>query len=72
MATKNVLFYESADEVSLAKAPAHLPAHRERLGAVQERGALLALGTIGNPQDEGSMGILASREAAEELAHAGA
>ena len=40
MATKYVLFYESADDV-LAKAPAHFPAHRERLGAFRERGTLL-------------------------------
>jgi uncharacterized protein len=67
MATKYVLFYESADDVA-AKAPAHFPAHRERLHAFHERGALLAVGTFGNPQDEGSMGIFTSREAAEEFA----
>jgi uncharacterized protein len=67
MATKYVLFYESADDV-LAKAPAHFPAHRERLGAFRARGTLLAVGTFGNPQDEGSMAIFGSREAAEEFA----
>jgi uncharacterized protein YciI len=67
MATKYVLFYESADDV-LAKAPAHFPAHLERLGAFRERGTLLAVGTFGNPQDEGSMAIFGSREAADEFA----
>jgi uncharacterized protein YciI len=67
MATKYVLFYESADDV-LAKAPAHYPAHRERLGDFHQQGALLAVGTFGNPQEEGSMAIFASREAAEQFA----
>jgi uncharacterized protein len=66
MATKYVLFYESADDV-LAKAPPHFPAHRERLGVFHERGALLAVGTFANPQEEGSMAIFASRDAAEEF-----
>jgi uncharacterized protein YciI len=65
--TKYVLLYDSAEDV-FAKAPAHYPAHRERLDAFHERGALLAVGTFGNPQEEGSMAIFASREAAEEFA----
>ena len=67
MATKYVLLYTSADDV-LANAPAHFPAHRARLDEFHARGVLLAVGTFGNPQDEGSMGIFSSRDAAEEFA----
>ena len=67
MATTYVLFYTSADDV-LTKAPAHFPAHRARLDEFHARGALLAVGTFGNPQDEGSMAIFTTREAAEEFA----
>lgn len=67
MATKHVLFYTSAENV-LAKAPAHLPAHRARLDAFHARGTLLAVGTFGDPQEEGSMGVFTTREAAEEFA----
>jgi uncharacterized protein len=67
MATKYVLFYTSADDV-LTRAPAHFPAHRVRLGEFHARGALLAVGTFGDPQSQGSMGIFTTREAAEEFA----
>jgi len=67
MATRYVLLYTSADDV-LANAPAHFPAHRARLDEFHARGVLLAVGTFGNPQDEGSMGIFTSRDAAEEFA----
>jgi uncharacterized protein YciI len=67
MATTYVLFNTSADDV-LSKAPAHFPAHRARLEDFHARGTLLAVGTFGNPQDEGSMGIFTTREAAEEFA----
>ena len=67
MATTYVLLYTSADDV-LSKAPAHFPAHRARLEDFHARGVLLAVGTFGNPQDEGSMGIFTSRDAAEEFA----
>jgi hypothetical protein len=64
---KYVLFYESADDV-LTKAPAHFPAHKVRLDDFHARGALLMVGTFANPQEEGSMSIFTSREAAEEFA----
>jgi uncharacterized protein YciI len=67
MAVKYVLLYESGDDV-LARAPAHFPAHGARLDEFHERGTLLAVGTFGNPQEEGSMAIFATREAAEEFA----
>jgi uncharacterized protein len=62
-----VLFYESADDV-LAKAPAHFPAHKRRLDDFRARGELLMVGTFGNPQDEGSMAIFTTRDAAEQFA----
>lgn len=64
---KYVLFYESADDVA-SKAPAHFPAHSARLAEFHAGGTLLMVGTFANPQDEGSMAILTTREAAEEFA----
>jgi uncharacterized protein YciI len=53
---KAVLFYESADDVA-SRAPAHFPAHNERLDKFHARGDLLMVGTFANPQDEGSMAV---------------
>jgi uncharacterized protein len=64
---KYVLFYQSADDV-LSKAPAHFPAHRERLDEFHARGELMMVGTFADPQTEGSMSIFTTREAAEEFA----
>ena len=61
---KYVLFYESADDV-LSKAPAHFPAHSARLDQFHDAGTLLMVGTFGDPQEEGSMSIFTTREAAE-------
>ncbi|MBD0281298.1 MAG: hypothetical protein ICV69_03775 [Thermoleophilaceae bacterium] len=63
---KYVPFYESADDV-LSKAPAQFPAHKARLDDFHARGDLLMVGTFGDPQEEGSMAIFTSREAAEEF-----
>ena len=63
---KYVLFYDSADDV-LAKAPAHFPAHSARVDDFHARGELLMVGTFANPQEEGSMAIFTSRDAAEEF-----
>ena len=63
---KYVLFYDSADDV-LAKAPAHFPAHSARVDDFRARGELLIAGTFANPQEEGSMAIFTSRDAAEEF-----
>jgi uncharacterized protein YciI len=63
---KYVVFYESADDVR-AKAPAHFAAHQARWKEFSDRGALLMIGTFANPQEEGSMGIFTTREAAEEF-----
>jgi uncharacterized protein YciI len=67
MISKYVLLYESADDV-IAKVPAHYPAHRARLDEFHASGELLEVGTFGNPQDEGSMAVFASRETAERFA----
>jgi uncharacterized protein YciI len=67
VSTKYVLLYESADDV-LAKAPAYFAAHSARGQSFHERGLLLAYGPFGNPQEEGSMAVFTSRQAAEEFA----
>jgi uncharacterized protein YciI len=64
MALLHVLFYASAPDVR-AKAPAHFPAHKARLDAFHARGDLLLVGTFGDPQEQGSMAVFASRDAAE-------
>ena len=61
-----VLLYTSADDL-LAKAPAHLPAHKARLDAFHADGTLLMVGTFGDPRAEDSMAIFTTREAAEEF-----
>ena len=66
MSTKYVLLYESADDVA-EKAPVHYSAHSERLGAFHRDGTLLMGGPFGDPQNEGSMAIFTTREAAEEF-----
>jgi uncharacterized protein len=64
---KYVLMYESADDV-FAKAPAHFEAHLARGNDVHERGSLLMYGPFGDPQQQGSMAVFTSREAAESFA----
>jgi uncharacterized protein YciI len=64
---KYVLLYESADDVR-AKAPLHFRAHVARWREFQDRGTLLMIGTFANPQEEGSMAIFTTREAAEAFA----
>ncbi len=64
---KYVLLYESADDVR-SKAPLHFPAHVARWKTFQDQGTLLMIGTFGNPQEEGSMAIFTTREAAEAFA----
>jgi uncharacterized protein YciI len=67
MSVKYVLWYQSADEAA-EKAPAHFPAHRERIQEFSARGTLEGIGTFADPQTEGSMAIFTTREAAEEFA----
>jgi uncharacterized protein len=61
-----VVFYRSADDV-LTRAPEHFPAHIARCQEFSARGALIAYGTFGDPQSEGSMAIFTSRQAAAEF-----
>jgi uncharacterized protein YciI len=63
---KYVLFYDSADDVA-SKAPAHFPAHKARLDEFHARGDLLLVGTFAHAQEDGSMAIFRTREAAEEF-----
>jgi uncharacterized protein len=63
---KYVLLYDSADDV-LSKAPRHYPDHAARANEFHARGTLLMIGTFGDPQREGAMGIFTSREAVEEF-----
>jgi hypothetical protein len=64
---KYVVFYESADDVA-SKANEHFPAHSARLEESHSRGDLLMVGTFEDPQENGSMSIFTSRDAAEEFA----
>jgi uncharacterized protein YciI len=61
---KYVLLYESADDV-MSKAPIHFAAHRARLQEFHARGDILMVGTFGDPQEQGSMGIFPTRAAAQ-------
>jgi uncharacterized protein YciI len=61
---RHVVLYASAPDV-LSRAPAHFPAHKARLDEFHARGELLLVGTFGDPQEQGSMAIFTTREAAE-------
>ncbi|GAA1953881.1 YciI family protein [Catenulispora subtropica] len=61
---KAVVFYESADDVA-AKAPEHFAAHVAAYQPYVERGELLMIGTFADPQEDGSMAVFTTREAAE-------
>lgn len=60
-----VLFYDSADDVR-SKAPLHAVAHRAHVKRFHARGDLM-IGTFANPQEEGSLAICTTRDAAEEF-----
>lgn len=61
------LFYESSDDV-MSKAPTHMEAHSAHFERFHDEGKLLMIGTFGDPQTEGSMGIFTTRDAAEDFA----
>ena len=67
MATKYVLFYESADGV-LEKSSTYMPEHSARGRAFHDRGELLLYGPFSNPVEEGSMSVFRTRQGAEEFA----
>lgn len=64
---KYVLFYESAEDLA-PKARLHFAAHQARYRKFVDAGTLLMIGPFANAQDEGSMAIFTSREAAEDFA----
>ena len=66
---KYVLLYESADDVA-TKAPQQFPAHLERIKEFQSRGEILMVGTFGDPQREGAMGVFPTRESVEAFREA--
>ncbi len=66
MSTKYVVLYESADNV-MEKAPAHFAEHSAHADRFHADGTLELLGAFADPQNEGSMAIFATREAAEEF-----
>jgi hypothetical protein len=61
------LFYETADG-GAARAPEFMDAHRTTFRRFHAEGRLKMIGTFGDPQTEGAMGIFATREAAEAFA----
>ncbi len=63
---KAVVLCESADDLA-AKAPLYIEAHRARWAEFLRRGELLMIGPFANAQDDGSMAIFTTREAAEEF-----
>lgn len=66
---KYVVFYESSDDVA-AKAPQHFAAHRAHWAGFVDRGDLVMIGTFENAQDDGSMAVFRTREAAEAFVEA--
>ncbi|MEZ0447799.1 YciI family protein [Cellulomonas sp. ICMP 17802] len=64
---KYVVLYESGPDV-LALAPVHMAAHSEHYEDYAARGLLVAIGTFEQPEVNGSMCVLTTREAAEEFA----
>jgi hypothetical protein len=62
---KYVLLYTTGD---LSKAAPNWPTHSARGQEFHERGALVAYGPFGNPQEQGSMAVFTTRAAAEEFA----
>ena len=62
---KYVLTYELADGAR-PLAMQHYPAHRARLDAFHDRGALLLVGTFAD-DPVGAMAVFTSREAADEF-----
>jgi len=64
---KYVLFYEPADDV-MSRAPAHFPAHQERIREYHAAGTLLMVGLFGDVQAHGSMAVFSDRAAAESFA----
>lgn len=65
--TRYVVLYESGPDV-LALAPLHMAEHTAHYEDFAARGLLTGIGTFEQPEVNGSMCVLVSREAAEEFA----
>jgi len=63
---KAVVFYESAEDVA-TQAPPHFAAHCARWREFADRGELLMVGPFANAQEDGSMAIFTTHQAAEEF-----
>ena len=63
---KAVIFY-AGTSMDREKAMELFPAHKARLDEFQARGLLLMVGPFADPAKDGSMGIFATREGAEEF-----
>jgi uncharacterized protein YciI len=61
-----VVFHESADNLP-EKAPLHAGAHRARWREFADLGATLMIGPFASALEDGAMGILTTRQAAEEF-----
>jgi len=66
---KYVLTYHAVDDF-LPLAREHFPAHQAYYQRFVERGELLLIGPMTEPQNGDAMGVFASREAAEEFVSA--
>lgn len=66
MATKYVVFYESAPDFR-AKVPAHIEAHRALWRAFHGDGRLLMVGPFTDEPIGGAMAVFTTRAAAEEF-----
>lgn len=63
---KYVVFYQSAEDVA-AKAPEFFAEHVARYQKYVADGSLLMIGTFADPQQDGSMAVFATRQAAEDF-----
>ncbi len=63
---KAVVLYESAADL-VVKAPLYFAEHCARWDEFRRRGELLMIGAFANAQEDGSMAIFTTREAAEEF-----
>jgi uncharacterized protein YciI len=67
--TRYVVLYESGPDV-LELAPVHMAEHVAHYEDFAARGLLVAIGTFEQPEVNGSMCVLTTREAAEQFAAA--
>lgn len=61
-----MLTYDVRPEAAAA-AMEHFPAHRQRLDEFRDRGELLFVGLLRDPEPIGAMGVFTTREAADQF-----